>query len=181
VVVWREGDGPVAVPLSRLGEASRWTLAGQAQSLAGTVERNADRLVIGDSLPFGYFQLVLHSGDALIGSCTLIAAPAQAYLPPLLKSGGRVWGLATQLFGLRSARNWGIGDFTDLVDLIRHVSAHGAAAIGLTPLRAAARSSTCSMSTSRRCRSSRAARKRRPCAPSPPSTASWSACDQTPT
>ena len=136
VVVWREGDGPVAVPLSRPGEASRWTLAGEAQSLAGTVERNADRLIIGHSLPFGSYQLALHSGDAPIGSCTLIAAPAQAYLPPLLKSGGRLWGLATQLFGLRSARNWGIGDFTDLGNLIRQASAHGVGAIGLTPLHA---------------------------------------------
>lgn len=136
VVVWREGDGPVAVPLSRTGEALRWTLAGGEQSLTGTVERDADRLVLGSSLPFGYYQLTLYSGETPVGSCALIAAPAQAYLPPLLKSGGRLWGLATQLFGLRSNRNWGIGDFTDLSDLIRHASAHGIAAIGLTPLHA---------------------------------------------
>ncbi|HJR21869.1 MAG TPA: malto-oligosyltrehalose synthase [Dongiaceae bacterium] len=136
VVVWREGDGAVEVPLGRTGDALRWTLDGEGRSRAGMTDRDADRLIIADSLPLGYYQLKLHSGDAPIGSCTLIAAAAQAYLPPLLRGGGRLWGLATQLFALRSARNWGIGDFTDLSDLIRHASAQGVAAVGLTPLHA---------------------------------------------
>jgi (1->4)-alpha-D-glucan 1-alpha-D-glucosylmutase len=136
VFVWREGDGAVVVPINHAGLTLRWTLDGRAQPLAGTVHDNADRIVIGEFLPIGYYRLALYSGDAPIGLCTLIAAPAQAYLPPLLERGGRLWGLATQLFALQSARNWGIGDFTDLAELIRHASAHGVAAIGLTPLHA---------------------------------------------
>src|SRR5688500_2881170 len=106
------------------------------QSLTGTVDDGADCLVIGESLAVGYYKLTLYSGDSPIGVCTLIAAPAQAYLPPLMKSGGRLWGLATQLFALRSTRNWGIGDFTDLAELISLASAQGVAAMGLTPLHA---------------------------------------------
>jgi (1->4)-alpha-D-glucan 1-alpha-D-glucosylmutase len=136
VHVWREADGAVAVPISGAGSGRRWTLTGEAQSLAGIVEDGADRLVIGEALAAGYYQLTVLSGDSSLGTCTLIAAPTQAYLPPLLKSGGRVWGLATQLFALRSDRNWGIGDFTDLAELIRHAAAEGIAAIGLTPLHA---------------------------------------------
>lgn len=48
----------------------------------------------------------------------------------------RVWLLTCQLYSLRSDRNWGIGDFSDLIDLIALSGLWGCAGVGLNPLHA---------------------------------------------
>ncbi|AGS26322.1 4-alpha-glucanotransferase [Rhizobium etli] len=59
----------------------------------------------------------------------------QSFLPDfLLKT--RVWGISLQLYELRSARNWGIGDFEDLSDAADLAGKLGADFIGLNPLHA---------------------------------------------
>jgi 4-alpha-glucanotransferase len=51
----------------------------------------------------------------------------------------RAWGLATQLYSVRSRQSWGLGDLTDLIDLaVWSASAHGAGYVLVNPLHAAA-------------------------------------------
>src|SRR5436309_14368166 len=60
----------------------------------------------------------------------------RCYEPELLAQGGRVWGFMVQLYGVRSKRNWGIGDFGDLLALVEFAAARGAAVVGVNPLHA---------------------------------------------
>ena len=60
----------------------------------------------------------------------------KCHQPEVLLQGGRVWGFALQLYGLRSARNWGIGDFGDLRVVVEQAAKLGAGIIGLNPLHA---------------------------------------------
>ena len=60
----------------------------------------------------------------------------RCWIPDDLRNGGRLWGVSVQLYALRSSRNWGIGDFTDLVGLARIAADAGASMIGLNPLHA---------------------------------------------
>ena len=47
-----------------------------------------------------------------------------------------VWGVTCGLYGLRSDRNWGVGDFEDLAVLAEHMAEKGADFIGLNPVHA---------------------------------------------
>ncbi|MEO7741544.1 MAG: malto-oligosyltrehalose synthase [Usitatibacter sp.] len=84
----------------------------------------------------GYYRLALFEGDTLLGSGAVIVVPQRCYLPPVLAAGGRVWGATVQLYGLRSARNAGIGDFSDLRASAEAWSKRGAAILGTNPLHA---------------------------------------------
>src|SRR5690606_34282428 len=56
--------------------------------------------------------------------------------PEALLQGERWWGPTVQLYALRSERNWGMGDFTDLCQVIDLAARQGAAFVGVSPLHA---------------------------------------------
>jgi 4-alpha-glucanotransferase len=59
----------------------------------------------------------------------------RCYMPEWLAE-GRCWGVACQLYALRSHRNWGIGDFEDLARFAEIVAAGGGDFVGINPLHA---------------------------------------------
>ena len=145
-----EGTFRVALPVARAGERFEWRLmlesgeqhAGAFTPAEGRASEPRDidgaphalyAVHIGIRLRAGYHRLLL---PGLACETTLIVVPAACHVPDALAQGGRVWGLAVQLYALRSARNWGIGDFSDLARLAGIAGRMGAALIGLNPLHA---------------------------------------------
>lgn len=161
VVVVREKEGAPRVSVtisSGTSESERleWTIEQEGgENITGATsldtlpvmerfesgEKSYERrtLVLPQALPLGYHRLTARLGganDRKEATARLIMVPSRCYEPPSLEQGGRRWGFAVQLYGLRSKRNWGMGDFTDLITLIRLASRLGAAVIGLAPLHA---------------------------------------------
>lgn len=85
-------------------------------------------------LPSGYHHAEFSSRDCS-QACLFIVAPACTWQPESLER-SRLWGLSAQLYSLRSADDWGMGDFADLQKLIAHAARQKAAFILLNPLHA---------------------------------------------
>lgn len=87
---------------------------------------------IKDKLDYGYYTLRVKTTVGCY-EAVLAVAPKQCY--KLNKKGkDKLFGFALQLYSLKSKRNWGVGDFTDLADMVDLLSANGGDVIGLNPL-----------------------------------------------
>ncbi len=159
VRVLRAGEaGSVALtlPAAAAGRRLEWRLTledgtrlgGQVmpEELRQSDERSVDSVVCRRYvLPLpaveqtGYHRLEIEAlADApeRLAGMPLIVAPQRCHLPPAIEAGGRIWGPAVQVYALRSQRNWGMGDFTDLLRLVELCSQAGAGIVGVNPLHA---------------------------------------------
>jgi 4-alpha-glucanotransferase len=96
------------------------------------------RLELPLELPPGRHELEVKIGAGAPCRCPLVVSPMQCYEPEAVQRGRRLWGVAVQLYTVRSRRNWGIGDFEDLKALVGWLAPRGAGFIGLNPLHALA-------------------------------------------
>ena len=69
-------------------------------------------LTLPDDIPAGYHTLRVNAGP-LHGEARLICAPARMILPPAVAEKQR-WGWMAQMYSIRSAESWGVGDYGDL-------------------------------------------------------------------
>ncbi len=143
------GGVPVLVPAAAAGTALRWRLRLEEEGLlegsldcstlpirtrrgVGALERLELELPL-PALPLGYHQLeVSVAGEQALAP--LVVSPPTCWQPNGYADGKRWWGLSCQLYTLQSTRNWGIGDFADLQELIGQAAAAGASFVLLNPL-----------------------------------------------
>ena len=120
---------------STLGQAAifpvRWKIVAGLKVIAEGATK--DRAIIWPAdLPQGSYRLQMTDASSFTEEAPLVVAPPRAF-------GGdfdRCWLLAVQLYSVRSARNWGIGDFADLEGVIGLAAQLGADGVGLNPLHA---------------------------------------------
>ena len=157
VLVVREHERPfrveVVIAAQHETQPWRWSLRRESGwedrgefwpgALAGIERGSCDgqtlvrrQLCLDLALETGYHRLVLEHGADVRAEMVFIVAPASAYQPPVISAGKRAWGLAAQLYALRSTRNWGMGDFGDLGRLLESAAGMGAATVLLNPLHA---------------------------------------------
>ncbi len=79
----------------------------------------------------GYHRLLLSDREI-----TLALAPATARTLVEAAEGGRMWGLAAQIYGLRSAGDGGVGHFGAVAQLAEGAARHGADLVALSPAHA---------------------------------------------
>ena len=87
-------------------------------------------------LAHGYHRVTIVDASEAVAEARVAIAPARCHRPAALRDGGRTWGLAVQLYGARSERNWGIGDYTDLAGIVTGCGERGAGIVGVNPLHA---------------------------------------------
>jgi 4-alpha-glucanotransferase len=143
---------PVSVPADLGASKVEWTLRSDSgETLTGTArlrdlevleEGHADdRTYVRFALPLpnvalGYHTIDVTLNTGLSGQLRLIVAPTSCFEPEIIKRGERVWGVAVQLYTVRSRRNWGMGDFRDLKDVVERLAPLGCGIVGLNPLHA---------------------------------------------
>lgn len=104
-----------------------------AKAKVDGVEYLRVKLRLHGDFPHGYHSLSVRRGGERM---SLIVAPLKCWIPSEMAAGARFWGITTQLYLLRSQRDWGIGDFGDLRTLADILKPLGAEVIGLNPLHA---------------------------------------------
>ena len=98
---------------------------------AGGSHEGRDEGEIALTLPAGLHRLSV--GEE---TCLVIAAPERAPALGNVAGRGKAWGFSAALYGLRSERNLGIGDYRDLAEAAGQMARLGADFIGINPVHA---------------------------------------------
>ncbi len=116
------------IPVTRPCDWAVFDEAGQ-QVAAGFAEHHVALPALG----VGVHQLRIKA-DGTEQSALVPAAPETTPMLAARIGQDRVWGVTAPLYGLRSARNLGLGDFADLAALAHGLGKAGASFLGINPI-----------------------------------------------
>ncbi len=114
------------------GLGAAWQLRAEDEE-AVFAEGQADDQITLPALPSGIYELTA-SASGRTEKTVVLAAPKRLPTIGELTGRNRLWGLNLALYGLRSQRNSGLGDFEDLARISEAAAATGAGFVGINPL-----------------------------------------------
>ena len=85
-------------------------------------------------LPHGYYNLKAEKENTIKQQTLLIYAPVMCYQPEFIKNKEHLYGVSLMLYALRSEHSMGIGDFSDLKEIVKLTAQNGGDAVGINPL-----------------------------------------------
>lgn len=136
VLPQKELDGGVEVYIAPEGQNDFRALNVVANQIEtrqeGRVLYVKAQLCICDNLDFGYYDVKVKTSKSEYK--TLLAVAPQKCFAMDTKGKNKLFGFAVQLYSLKSKRNWGVGDFSDLENMIDLLADSGGDVIGLNPL-----------------------------------------------
>ena len=148
VLVLPDGVQGIDVALGGAGSSAiEWSLelreeGGKVHQANGRAVPGADghvHVTIPARPETGYHQLratIRASGGERTAEQSLIVVPPSCPSAEDVLNGRRVFGITANLYTVRSARNWGVGDLGDLTALLRWGKSVGAEFLGVNPLHA---------------------------------------------
>ena len=122
-----------------LEDGTRYTAEGHAPLEPRGPRRGVVAFDLPVDPPLGYHTLrvtIAGAGADRRATQRLIVVPPRCASPADVLGSERVAGVTASLYAVRSARNWGAGDLTDLGTLVDFVADHGGAFVGVNPLHA---------------------------------------------
>ncbi len=133
IVAWEGGSTAVTIlhghlPGSRTARCTLRIEDGASHRWEIPLAASATSFTLPTHLPWGYHRLTVEFGDTAASSL-IVSAPLTAFSDSM-----RRWGVFLPLYALRTATNWGAGDFSDLRKLIAFASSRGGSITGTLPL-----------------------------------------------
>jgi 4-alpha-glucanotransferase len=124
-------------PIQLFGKAGAFQVTLESGAVIAGIAEDAgnDRVLLPPLAESGYHKLEFDGANRV-----LAIAPARAYTledaAEIGGRGGKLWGLAVQLYALRRQGDGGIGDFAALTELAKQAAGHGADVLAISPVHA---------------------------------------------
>lgn len=131
-----EAKGKINVTYAKEGKADFKPLTATFQEVEKKIEGITPyvhlTVNLEDDLEPNYYDLKVKTGKGEYKTL-LAVAPRKCYALDM-KGKEKLFGFALQLYSLKSRRNWGVGDFTDLENMVNLLADSGGDVVGLNPL-----------------------------------------------